>query len=276
MTRLALLALALSIPPGLSRADAPPVASQVPGVNILALAALPPAPPADADARDACAHLFLDPATAPGRDVAAKGWAVTGEAPFGPYTAVSFVGGMEPATSGTCALSQGNVALFAGATLRAIIFASDDAGQAIGSLRPFGQGGLRILTGDLIPAPLADLRMVGADGVAVTPVALDEPVCGGRGTVPLIEGLPVDMARALLFTSGWASADLDHGVDRGPMATEIAAAGVPEVVDCSGTGFGFCAYSFAGAAGQLDVQTAGEPDGGRLPLVTGYGVTCAP
>ncbi|GAB1362101.1 hypothetical protein MASR1M32_13370 [Rhodobacter sp.] len=59
------------------------------------------------------------------------------------------------------------------------------------------------------------------------------------------------------------------------MAADIAARGVTEVEDCSGTGFGFCSYLYVGPAGGLSVITAGEIWDGGLPTVTGYAMTCA-
>jgi hypothetical protein len=250
-----------------------PVASQVPGLSIVAMDNLPATRGITGEAADFCAHLFIAPATPAGRAVAAQGWSVTAEIPFGPYTAVSFAGAADPATSGTCDLLQGNVGLFSGDRLVALIYADAGTPSRIGSARPFGTGGLRVLSGEVIPAPQADLRLVGATGIAVTPLALDEPVCNGTALVPLVEGLPIDMARALLIAAGWQPvipADAPFA-----LAADIADAGVPEVQDCSGTGFAFCAYTYVGPAGALSVITAGEPTEDALPAVTGAGVTCA-
>jgi hypothetical protein len=47
------------------------------------------------------------------------------------------------------------------------------------------------------------------------------------------------------------------------------------VQECSGTGFGFCDYAYAGPAGTLSVITMGEiGEDGRLPVVSDYGVDC--
>ena len=50
---------------------------------------------------------------------------------------------------------------------------------------------------------------------------------------------------------------------------------MPEVDDCSGTGFAFCAFRYSGSAGDLTVITAGEiGEDGSLPTVVRYAVDC--
>lgn len=267
------VAAALLASAGMAMAEVPRLASQVPGLTILAMTDLPAAPAASAD-RDVCRHLFVDgPATGAGRAVQGRGWAVTGEVPFGPYIAVSFVGGAEPATSGTCELTDGNVALFAGTKMRALVYADRADDAPLGYAIPFGTGGLRLLDGSVIPAPVADLRLIGAQDVAIVPPALVETVCNGTAEVPNIHGLPIDMARQLLAEYGWQPGVAS--ADGWLMVQEIAAAGVPEVQDCAGTGFAFCVYGYDRAGTGLSVVTAGEiGEDGNLPSVTGYEVSC--
>ncbi len=55
--------------------------------------------------------------------------------------------------------------------------------------------------------------------------------------VPNIYGQPIDRARALLQHSGWPPAPrATRGGNDGRMA-DLVRRGVPEVEDCSGTGF---------------------------------------
>lgn len=270
------LAAALTVPltlaAPLARAEAPLLATQMPGLAITALADLPAASPANAD-RQFCSHLFVEaPATAAGQATRAKGWAVTAETAFGPYTAVSFIGKAEPATSGTCELTQGNVGIWSGAQLVALVYAQNPDDDLIGSVSGFGQG-LRIHSGGVIPGTVADLRLIGGTDIAVTPPALSESLCNARAEVPFIEGMPIDMARKLLAESGWQPVPQNTGSPG--MAQGIAAAGVPEVEDCAGTGFAFCSYVYQGPAGTLSVITAGELWEGNLPAVTGYSASCA-
>lgn len=247
--------------------------SQVRGLDIVPLATLPAAPQ-DRGEAEFCSHLFLESASTPGgRDAAAKGWHVTAEAPLGDLTAVSFVGSATPATSGTCELQDGNIGLYSGGQLVALVYGSDPQARLVGSLRPFGTG-IRILSGDLLAATVADLSLDGLD-LIVTPPAAQEPVCDAAGVVPAIEGLSIDTARNLLTASGWQPVPGDPETQGFGMAQTLAEAGIPEVGDCSGTGFGFCSFTYSGKAGELSVITAGEGgEDGSLPTVVRYRADC--
>lgn len=247
--------------------------SRTPGLDILALDSLPAAPK-DQGETEFCAHLFVETITTPGgQDAAAKGWHVTTELPFGDLTAVSFVGGAIPATSGTCELLDGNLGLYSGSQLVALVYSTQPDELMISRIRPFADG-LRILSGDVLPGTTADLVRTG-DQITVTDPAKEEPVCNGAGIVPEIESLPIDEARKRLMRAGWEPVPGDPAQQSIGWAKEIAAAGVPEVEDCSGTGFAFCGYTYSGAAGTLSVTTAGEGgEDGSLPTVYGYGIDC--
>jgi hypothetical protein len=247
--------------------------SRTPGLELVALDTLPSAPQDQGDT-EFCDHLFVEKATTPGgKDATAKGWHVTAELPLGDLTAVSFVGRAEPATSGTCTLLDGNVGLYSGGRLVALLYGTQPEEPMIGRIRRFGAD-LRILSGDVLPGTVADLVRTG-DEIAVTDPAKEEPVCNGTALVPQIEGLPIDEARNRLMRAGWTPVPGDPAEQALGWAKDLAAAGVPEVQDCSGTGFAFCAYRYAGTAGELSVTTAGEGgESGGLPLVASYGVDC--
>ena len=271
MRRLALITLAtVFATPALADLS---LAVDTPGLNLVPLATLPAAPQDKGEAAF-CSHLFVETVTTPaGQDVAAKGWHVTAELPLGDLTAVSFVGSATPATSGTCELLDGNVGFYSGGQLVALLFATQSGQPLIGSLRPFGDG-LRLLNGDLLPGTVADIARKGGQ-IAVTTPAAAEPVCNGAATIPAIEGQPIDQARIRLLQAGWQPVPGDPAQQALGWAGDLAAAGVPEVQDCSGTGFAFCAFSYAGPAGTLTAITAGEGDeNGSLPAVTRYEVDC--
>lgn len=247
--------------------------SEAPGLDLVAMSALPAAAEGQGET-EFCSHLFVETITTPGgQDAVAKGWHVTAELPFGDLTAVSFVGSATPATSGTCELLDGNVGFYSGSQLVALLYGTQADEPMIGRIRAFGDG-LRILSGDVLPGTSADLVRAG-DRITVTDPAKEEPVCNGAATIPDIEGIPIDEARKRLLRAGWEPVPGDPAQQSLGWAKEIAAAGVPEVEDCSGTGFGFCAFNYSGAAGTLSVITAGEggEDGG-LPLVYGYKADC--
>lgn len=248
-------------------AATPRFASTVPAIRIAATADLPAAPTFDASL---CDHLFDKPKGEPAKAVAAKGWQITGELSAGRYQAVSFVGGAEPATSGACELSKGNVAFFEGGVLKAIAYGAGK-GPAIGRIVRAGDRDLRIWDGDILPGPVADIGIGDDGGIAIGKVAAEEKVCGGKAVVPNIYGMPINRARAALQKAGWSpvAAGAPEGED--PRLEALAAAGVVEAESCSGTGFGFCAFNYRGPAGTLGVTTAGD---GEFPSVSSYGVDC--
>ncbi len=270
MTRLVLAFAASLASPALADLT---LRTETPGLALVSQSVLPAAPDDQGDI-DLCAHLFAETLTTPGgQDADAKGWRVTAELPFGDFTAVSFIGHATQATSGTCELRGGNVGLYSGGQMVALIYSTHAQDLMIGRIRPFGDG-LRILSGDVLPGTTADLIQTG-DQISVTNPADEEPVCTGTGVVPGIEDLPIDKARTRLIRAGWDPVAGDPAQQALGFAQEIAAAGVPEVEDCSGTGFGFCAYRYSGPAGTLSVVTAGEGgESGGLPLVSSYGVDC--
>lgn len=253
------------------------VASQVDGLEVVRLDRLPNAPKDNGD-RNFCSNLIIDAASAAGRDVEKQGWAVTGEVPLGEFQAVSFVGKFEAGTSGTCALSDGNVGIFHGRQLVAIAYAGKNSSISIGKVISFGTNGVRIFNGELLEMTVADMRLAGTSGLVVTPPALQEKVCDGSATVPFIERLPIDIARDMLAENGWNPVDLTNANTRSAgQAQSIAKLGIVEVEDCSGTGFGYCRYDYRNTAGDLSVTTAGEViSNGTLPWVVGYGVNCSP
>lgn len=251
------------------------VSSQSVGLEFATINTLPAAPDDQEDTRF-CDHLFQAvPETTAGQAVHAQGWHITAELPFGDLTAVSFIGRAIPATSGTCELLDGNVGLFSDNQLVALVFGANGSKPMIGEVRPFGKDGLRVWSGDVLPTPVADLQRTDFDHISVMPLAKEELFCGGAAVVPHIYDLPINEARAPLLQMGWTPVPGDQDAYAYSQAKDIAAAGVPEVEECAGTGFGFCAYRYSGPAGMLSVTTAGEiGEDGTLPMVVSYEVTC--
>jgi hypothetical protein len=255
--------------------DAPRLQSTVGAVRLVPLQRLPQAPASATGAeRAACGHQLEEARSPAGRAVALTGWGVTGEVAIGPYQAVSFVGAFRRGTSGTCLLGDGNVGIFRGVELLAIASAPPGASRTIGRAIALGQDGLRIWDGDYLNQPLADMRLSADGGLTVQPLAAQEAVCNGAASVPNIYGKPINQARALLQRSGWAPAVSPGRAEREQLDGRVAGLvrrGVPEVEDCSGTGMGFCGYTYRGPAGRLHVTTVGEGD---FPTVAGYRAQC--
>lgn len=260
--------------PAQSRSDPapPPVASSVGAVAITPLSTLPKAPP-DAGDRALCSQFAVTPRSAAGRQVAAAGWTVTGEARLGRFQAVSFAGRFTQGTSGSCAIAAGNVGMFEGEALRAIAYARKDGSRSIGSVVPFGSDALRLWDGDLLPQPLADLRLEGEGGLNIVPLAPLEAFCEGRSVVPNVYAQPITRAREALRQLGWKPVKgplPDHPASR---EAELARRGAVEVEACSGTGFGFCSYGYERPEATLSLVTVGDADD---PAVSRYDVRCRP
>ena len=241
------------------------VRSLVPGIDITRIAALPKAP-ASASTRQDCGTL--DQARSDGGKIAnASGWGVTAEAKLGAYDAVSFAGKFEPLTSGSCEISAGNVALFQGRQLMALVYAPSHSRQSIGNLQPLGDK-LRILDGDLIPMPVGDLRLSGDGTIEVNPLPDTDPICRGQGVVPNMYGKSIRQARKTLMAQGWRpvkSSSLD------PLAQDLHQSGIGEADGCAGTGFAFCSYYYRKSNMELGVTTFGDSD---APPVVNYSAVC--
>ncbi len=247
-----------------------PVSSSVKAVTVTPLSILPKAPP-EAGERELCSQFVVTPRTPAGRQVAASGWAVTGEARVGRFQAVSFAGRFTQGTSGSCEIAAGNVGLFEGETLRAVVYTRRDAARSIGRVVPFGADALRLWDGALLPQPLADLHAEGASGLSILPLAPLEAFCDGRTLVPNVYGQPVTRAREALRQLGWKPVKgppPDHPASR---EAALIARGVVEVEACSGTGFGFCSYGYERPEATLSLVTVGDADD---PAVSSYDPRC--
>lgn len=143
---------------------------------------------------------------------------------------------------------------------------------------PAGKAGSELRVGEW---QVARARVVATDaGLELTDLPALDAYCGGAAKVPRIEGLSLPQARAKLLAQGWhgVQPDREEGAER--FLGGLIEAGYPEVVDCAGTGQGYCSFEYAADAGHgLAVTTAGEhgEDDGKAywPTVVGSEVTCA-
>lgn len=263
------LSLAVSLPAiAQTSATAPRVVSEMKGILVKATTALPKAGGSASDRED-CPQRVIQPKSAAAKQVAAQGWAVMADVPLGPYRAVSFAGQMQAGTSGTCAATQGNIAVFSNDKLIALAYGKSADDTAIGNLVPLEGGTVRLWDGDIVPAPAGDLH-VDADGtVRLTKMADEDTVCQGRAKLPNVYGMSIDKARKALAAKGWNP--VRAKASGYPRQAAQFKHGIIETDDCSGTGMAYCSYSYAGPAGKLSLETAGEDD---LPSVSGYSVKC--
>ncbi|WP_157914171.1 hypothetical protein [Methylorubrum populi] len=245
------------------------VLSSVRAVVITPLSSLPKAP--EAGEREFCSHFLATPRSAAARQVAAAGWGVTGEARLGRFQAVSFAGRFTQGTSGSCEIAAGNVGIFEGEALRAVVYARKDAGRSIGRVATFAADALRLWDGDFLPQPLADLRSDGPEGLSILPLAPLEAFCDGRSLVPNVYGQPVLRAREALRQLGWKPVNGPPPDDPASREAALIERGAIEVEACSGTGFGFCSYGYERPEATLSLVTVGDADD---PAVSSYDLRC--
>ncbi|WP_432726866.1 PASTA domain-containing protein [Variovorax sp. W6] len=249
-------------------APSPRVQSDLKDIRMKAIASLPKAG-GSASERDGCPWRVIQPKSAAARLVAAQGWAVMADVPLGAYRAISFAGRMEAGTSGTCNITQGNVAVFDGDKLVALAYGKSAEDTAIGNLTALEGGTVRVWDGDIVGSPVGDLR-VEADGtVRLGKLADEESVCKGQAKVPNVYGMPIDKARKALADKGWKPVRIKP--DGESRQAGFIKRGIVEVESCAGTGLAYCSFSYTGPAGALSLVTAGEKG---LPDVVGYDVKC--
>lgn len=236
---------------------------------------LPPPPP-EPVAAGLCEHLTVEPQTAGGRIASSLGWAVTREVSLRGIDVVSFVGGFEPGTSGSCQMADGNVGLFEGDQLRWLVFDEEEGTQRIGTVEAFEKKAIRIWSGDFLPQPVADLHIDASGAVTLATLAPFEQFCDGKASVPNIYGIPIAEGRERITSAGWSPVlGILPGEPEDPRSRELKAAGIYEVESCSGTGFGYCSFGYAGQFAELSVVTVGEGGALSTPLVASYSVSCA-
>ncbi|MDN7637807.1 MULTISPECIES: PASTA domain-containing protein [Burkholderia] len=263
-----MLGLALTVPAAAqTTVSAPRVVSELKDIRMKPLANLPMA--GSANDRGDCSQLVIQPKSAAARLVAAQGWAVMSDMPLGPYRAISFAGQMEAATSGTCSITQGNVAVFENGRLIALAYGKSAEDTAIGRLAPLESGAVRIWDGDIAPSPAGDLHVDRDGTLRLSRVADADAVCQGRAKVPNVYNMPIDKARKALIANGWNP--VRGGASGEPRQSALVRRGIVETESCAGTGLAFCDFGYTGPAGKLTLTTVGE---GALPSVTDYDVKC--
>lgn len=248
-------------------------ASQIDGLQITSATDIP-SNPAGSPQVPVCFYYPEGEPSAAAAGIGAAGWAVSGEVTQGAMRYVSFVGVVEPGTSGACDLQQGNVAIFRDDALIGLIYTEQDPARHIGTIAGLEPDGIRILSGGYIRMPMAELRIHDDKLALLRPVSETTSFCDGRFAVPTVYGLPIHRARILLLADGWQPRPADSPSPSGWVQSRRDG-GLPELHDCAGTGLGYCAHGYSKSGGvMLDVTTAGEGGDGSSPRVVDFGVEC--
>jgi len=248
------------------------VVSEISEIMVAKATKLPDGPsPAKQD--DNCSSDILDPTTEAGRYVRQRGWGVLSEVSIGDYQLVSFAGEFVPGTSGSCAVRQGNIGVFDGSRLEAILYTASKSDELIGALVSREAGRVRLWSGDYLGYPVADIT-AGSVGLIVGSVADEDVFCQGIAKVPNVYDLSITEARTKLQAAGWDP--VPQPKEDWGQQPDLHEMGVTETVSCSGTGFGFCAFAYKTEGATLDVTTAGELFEDNVPGVVDYAVTCRP
>jgi hypothetical protein len=221
--------------------------------------------------QDACMTAAIDPTTPAGRYVRDHGWGVIAEQPIGSLQLVAFAGEFIEGTSGTCAIRQGNVAVFEGDRLQAVLYTGKKSDELIGQLKPKEDGEVRLWSGEYLPHPVADIA---ADGNTLTfkQLSASEPFCSGKVSVPNVYDMPITEARKQLQAAGWQP--VQQPKEDWGQQPQLQDMGITEAETCSGTGMAFCSYAYRGQDATLHVTTAGELDEDHVPGVALYNVSC--
>lgn len=237
------------------------VLSRVRGIRITRSSTLPENP----RGASACEDYEANVSTSQGRFVQSKGWFVTAESRLGSFNAVSFVGACDPITGSLFSPVDGNVAVFEGEQLRAIVY-----GKGVGALEAIpNSASLRITDGTGTSAPLADLQ-ASSSKLTVNRVASTDRVCTSSIPLPNVFGMSVERARDKLGKAGWSPIEQpaeDSSEGAGP---ELREKGITEISGCSGIGLGFCEFVYRHSSGPIVEFTAPGDD-----PISSYSLDCS-
>jgi hypothetical protein len=188
------------------------------------------------------------PRTSLGREIARRGWHITSEVFVGGYVAIAFVRNLVAGTSGICYPVEGHVAISDRSGAMAIISNIreprpenyvNESGLGEVSVVP-GSQALRITDNTGPSPPIADVRL-DAGGVRVVPVAARDSICHGRASIPNVFGQTMPAATHVLGRHGWRATGTQRSLR-----------------DCSGTGVGYCIFTYVQGRRSIELITAWE------------------
>jgi len=247
------------------------VVNEVTELKFSYLKTIPMGPlPSDFD-RGWCNDSIIEPVTLNGKIISAKSWGVLSEQSLGPFEFVSFAGEFKDGLSGSCIISQGNVAIFKAGELVGVIYTSSKDDQLIGKLWIAEGGVLQLSTPR--SSPWADIKIL-KDKIQIEYRASVQSFCNGAVIVPNVVGEPIREARQSLIEFAWEPIIQTEEVVLS-FVEEMRQSRIVETIDCAGTGFGYCSFEYENANASLYVTTSEQTvPVGYDDVVLYYGVSC--
>lgn len=190
------------------------------------------------------------------QSISRKGWAILSEVKYAQYLLIGFAGNLEAGTSGSCLISQSNIAVFRNSEFLGIIYLESKSDTQIGELRLMDGGFIRIFSGSHIQMPVADIRLV-EDRLKIELISEFTSYCSGKSLIPNVYGMDIREGRKMLFELGYQPTE---SKDRSLISWReyLVEDGISEVEACSGTGFAFCRFAYENDGSHVALVTAGE------------------
>jgi hypothetical protein len=203
------------------------------------------------------------------RSIQNKGWGILSEVRLAKYHFIAFAGSFDGGTSGTCSISQSNIAIFEQDNLLGIIYLDASDASLIGSLRLMDAGFIRVFSGDTIQMPVADIHL-SLSGFELKTISALTAYCNGTSIVPSVFGKDIIEARNELINYGFEPIEaIEPSLPVWRM--NLIDDGIREVDACSGSGYSFCKFRYKNENSSVNLITAGDD---AFPSVVRIGVNC--
>jgi hypothetical protein len=220
------------------------VSTATPSLRISQVSMIPAAAPRT-EIEAYCRNYLKVPTTGLGRDIVRQGWHLISEEQLGGHIAAVYVRGLIASTSSICFPVDGHVAIAEGNRVIAIIsnarpVRADMGEYGIGDIDNVpGSHNFRITEGTATP-PIAEVR-IGSDSIRIGRLAPADAICRGRASVPNVFDRPISSASRALLRAGWR-----------PLRGRLG------LRECSGTGVGYCLFTYRQGRRSLDIVTVGD------------------
>ena len=244
---------------------------KVEGFEYASLKTIPTGPNPEVDEFQ-CGHFVIDEEDLKfqqSTSIQESGWAVISETKLANIKLIAFAGQLGNGTSGSCLITQTNIAVLQDDNLVGVIYLDDPEAHHIGNLILSDAGYVRIFSGDFIQVPYAEMHLT-ENGLSILPTSKFTAYCKGQTILPDTLGQNIKTARQTLIDLGYAPVVIaDRSIP--DWRLNLLDEGIFEVEACSGTGFAFCRFQYQNDVSSIALVTAGEDD---IPTVVKDMVKC--